>query len=349
MHGSCLGGNKSSFDIRALFRMPIISSCRPSIAVLHLVTVRLIKSCTWLGKQLVKTKTIRRGFHDSSFNYSLSSSRSNGFCSVISIPRDRSRRWIRAISVPDRGAAMTPTPQEGPKRALITGASRGIGHLSAQRLAAQGVEVGLLARSAQVLDQVVADIQQAGGRAHAYPCDLSDLNALPAQLDRILKDFGPVDLLVNNAGMGYTGSIASIPLSDWQRVLDLNLTAAFLCIQAVLPGMQQGKQGTIINVISIAGKQTFPNWGAYCASKFGLMGLTQALAQEERSHGIRVMAFCPGPVDTALWDSETVQADFDRSQMLRAEQVADSLVNLAFLPSGAVVDEMVLMPVGGAL
>ncbi len=239
--------------------------------------------------------------------------------------------------------------QDRPQRALITGASRGIGKLSAQQLAAQGVAVALVARSAQALDQVVQEIEAAGGQAQAYPCDLEDLKSVTPRLQEILTGFGPVDLLVNNAGMGYTAPIASIPLADWQRVLDLNLTASFLCAQAVLPGMRQLGRGTIINVISIAGKQTFPEWGAYCASKFGLMGMTQALAQEERSHGIRVMAFCPGPVNTALWDSETVQADFDRSQMLRVEQVADSLVQLALLPPGAVVDEMVLMPAGGAL
>lgn len=244
---------------------------------------------------------------------------------------------------------MSLSQPEGPRRALITGASRGIGKRSALGLAARGTEVALVARSAAALTQTVEEIRGLGGQAQAFPCDLEDLSQVPARLEEILATFGPVDLLVNNAGMGYTAPLATIPLADWQRVIDLNLTAAFLCIQAVLPGMRQQQQGTIINVISIAGKQAFPEWGVYCASKFGLMGMTQALAQEERGHGIRVMAFCPGPVDTDLWDSETVQADFDRSQMLRVEQVADSLVQLALLPAGAVVDEMVLMPVGGAL
>ncbi len=244
---------------------------------------------------------------------------------------------------------MSLSQPDGPRRALITGASRGIGKLSAQRLATCGTEVILVARSATALTQTVEEIWAAGGQAQAFPCDLEDLDQVPNRLQEILTTCGPVDLLVNNAGMGYTAPIATIPLADWQRVLNLNLTAPFLCAQAVLPGMRQMRRGTIINVISIAGKQTFPEWGAYCASKFGLMGMTQALAQEERSHGIRVMAFCPGPVDTALWDSETVQANFDRSQMLRVDQVADSLVQLALLPAGAVVDEMVLMPTGGAL
>ncbi|MGB8699219.1 MAG: SDR family NAD(P)-dependent oxidoreductase, partial [Thermosynechococcaceae cyanobacterium] len=116
------------------------------------------------------------------------------------------------------------------------------------------------------------------------------------------------------------------------------------CIQAVLPQMRSQGRGTIINVISIAGRQTFPNWGAYCASKFGLMGLTKTLAQEERSHGIRVVALCPGSVDTPIWDSETVQANFDRSLMLRPEDVADAIVHAALLPAHVVVDEWVLMP-----
>ena len=154
--------------------------------------------------------------------------------------------------------------------------------------------------------------------------------------------------MVNNAGMGYTADIADTPLPDWQRVIDLNLTAAFACIKAVLPGMRQAQTGHIANILSIAGKQAFPGWGAYCASKFGLMGLTKALAQEVSKDGIRVTAYCPGSVNTPLWDTDTVQADFDRSQMLDVDTVAQTLVQALCLPANAVVDELVLMPSGGA-
>ncbi len=241
------------------------------------------------------------------------------------------------------------SPSVKPRRALITGASRGIGLAVAERLAAVGTEVALVARSNDQLQEVSAAIQARGGHAHPQVLDLLDLQHLPQQLQALLERLGGCDLLINNAGMGYTAPVADTPLADWQKVMDLNLTAAFLCIQAVLPTMRQQQVGTIVNVVSIAGKQAFPDWGAYSASKFGLMGLSQALAQEERSHGIRVTAFCPGAVDTDLWDSETVQTQLDRSQMLRVEDVADYLVQLVLSPPTVVVEEIVLMPAGGVL
>lgn len=233
-----------------------------------------------------------------------------------------------------------------PERALITGASRGIGKAVALRLAEEGIAVALVARSHPDLLAVQAEIQAKGGKAEVFPIDLADLTALPQQLQALLDRFGVCDVLVNNAGIAQVGPLATLSLSDWQRVIDLNLTAAFLCAQAVLPGMRQQRCGTIVNIISIAGKRAFPNWGAYCASKFGLLGFSQALAAEERQHGIRVTSLCPGAVDTPLWD--TVQVDFDRSQMLSPEWVADLVAHIVHLPKGAVVEDLTLMPAAGA-
>ena len=111
--------------------------------------------------------------------------------------------------------------------------------------------------------------------------------------------------------------------------------------------MRQRRQGTIINVASIAGHQVFPNWGAYCVSKFGLVALSKTLAAEERAHGIRVVLISPGSVNTPLWDMETVQADFDRSAMLSPDLVAESILYAALLPEQAVVEELILMPNAG--
>jgi len=112
--------------------------------------------------------------------------------------------------------------------------------------------------------------------------------------------------------------------------------------------MRRQRCGTIVNVISIAGKRAFPNWGAYCASKFGLMGFSQALAEEERQHGIRVTSLCPGAVDTSLWDTGTVGVNFDRSKMLSPEWVADLITYIVRLPTGAVVEDLTFMPAVGA-
>jgi NADP-dependent 3-hydroxy acid dehydrogenase YdfG len=117
----------------------------------------------------------------------------------------------------------------------------------------------------------------------------------------------------------------------------------------VLPTMRQQKSGTIINISSIASKQVFPNWGAYSVSKFGLMALNQAIANEERVHGIRSMAICPGSVNTPLWDTDTVDADFDRTVMLTPEIVARSVLHAVQTPTGATIDELIIMPSAGAL
>jgi NAD(P)-dependent dehydrogenase (short-subunit alcohol dehydrogenase family) len=232
------------------------------------------------------------------------------------------------------------------KSALVTGASRGIGKAVAERLAAKGYTIALLARDSQDLRDTAALVESKGGKAIPYAVDMADVDRLPACLSQVVADLGSCSLLINNVGMGYTAPLLGTPLVDWQRILALNLTSAFLCIQAVLPTMRQAGGGTIVNVVSIAGKQVFPNWGAYCVSKAGLLALSQVVNQEERAQGIRVTAFCPGAVDTPLWD--TVQADFDRAAMLKVSDVADTLVHVALLPPAAVVEELVLMPTRGS-
>ena len=233
------------------------------------------------------------------------------------------------------------------QKVLITGASRGIGKASAIAFAKAGYGVALVSRNQAELDQLAEEIRSSGGEAFPFDIDLTETAAVAEKLQQLVKQFGPFDILINNAGMAYTGSLLEMNLEDWQRVMTLNLTAAFQCIQTVLPGMRAQKQGTIVNVISVAGKQAFPDWGAYCASKFGLMGLTKSLAQEERAHGLRVVAFCPGAVNTPLWDTDTVDADFDRTSMLSPEDVAQTLVQTVSLPNHAVIDEISLMPNAG--
>jgi short-subunit dehydrogenase len=179
--------------------------------------------------------------------------------------------------------------------------------------------------------------------------DLAEINLVQEKIKAIAADFGAIDILVNNAGMGYTGALSATPLSDWQAVMNLNLTSVFQCILGVLPMMRDRGCGTIINVASIAGQQPFPNWGAYSVSKAGLIALSKTLAAEERANGIRVTAICPGAVNTELWDSETVKLNFDRSAMLTPEIVAQSILHTALLPEQAVIEELTLMPSGGAL
>lgn len=238
---------------------------------------------------------------------------------------------------------MTPKSE---RRALITGASSGIGKATALAFAEAGIHLALVSRSQPQLEAVAEAARQFGVKVQIYPIDLSAVAQVRSQIEAIAAD-SPLDILINNAGMGYTGSLMEMSLTDWQRVIDLNVTSVLQCIQGVLPGMRERKQGTIINVASIAAHQTFPDWGAYCVSKFGLLALSKTLAAEERSNGIRVITVSPGSVNTPLWDTSTVNADFDRSVMLTPEVVAQSILYATLVPHQAVVEELILMPNAG--
>lgn len=237
---------------------------------------------------------------------------------------------------------------EHKRRALITGASSGIGKATALAFAKAGIDVALVSRSVDKLTSVCEAVSHTGVEAKAYEVDLACVAQVQEKMQAIALD-GDIDILVNNAGMGYTATLTETPLSDWQQVIDLNLTSVFQCIMGILPRMRTRGTGTIINITSIAAKQAFPNWGAYSVSKAGLIALSQTLAQEERAHGIRVTAICPGAVNTELWDTETVNANFDRSKMLTPEIVAQSILHAALLPQQAVIDELTIMPSAGAL
>jgi len=234
------------------------------------------------------------------------------------------------------------------KQALITGASSGIGKATALAFAAEGINLALVSRESENLEAVAAAAREVGVKAEAYPLDLAKIEQVQSSISAIAAQLGSVDILVNSAGMGYTGSLAQTSLADWQNVLDLNLTSVWQCILGVLPSMRDRGSGIIINVSSIAGIQTFPNWGPYCVSKFGLMALSKTLAAEERARGIRVTAICPGSVNTPMWDTDTMP-DFDRSAMLTPETVAQSILHAVQLPANAVIEEITLMSNAGVL
>jgi NADP-dependent 3-hydroxy acid dehydrogenase YdfG len=233
--------------------------------------------------------------------------------------------------------------------ALITGASSGIGKATALAFAKAGINLVLVSRTQEKLEPVAIAAREHGVQAHTYVLDLAQVDQVKAGLEAVLAQVGPIDVLVNNAGMGYTGELISTSLQDWQEVITLNLTSVFQCILAVLPGMRDRQKGVIINVASIAGHAAFPGWGAYNVSKAGVIALSKTLAAEEQPHGIRVMTITPGAVNTPIWDTDTVQANFDRSQMLTPEAVAQSILHAALLPENAVIQELTIMPGAGAL
>ena len=232
--------------------------------------------------------------------------------------------------------------------ALITGASRGIGAATARRMAIAGFDLRLVARSAQPLEALASELRQLGRRVDTCPLDLCDSAAIAPAISDLCRCGSAPDVVVNNAGAAWTGSLAAMPLERWQWLLQLNLTSVFQVCQAVLPALRQAGGGLIINVSSHAAHNSFRHWGAYCTSKAALVSFSRCLATEERQHGIRVSTLTLGSVNTPLWDSETVAGDFDRHAMLAPEQVADSLLFMARQPPSQTVEDLILMPAAGA-
>ena len=240
----------------------------------------------------------------------------------------------------------SPPPQ---LQAIVTGASSGIGKATALALAEAGINLALVSRSLDKLEAVASKAKELGVEAKAYALDLAEVDRVKQGIAAIVEDFGAVDILINNAGMGYTNSLVDTSLADWQQVLDLNLTSVFQCIQGILPSMRKRSKGTIVNVASIAAHNAFPEWGAYSVSKAALVALSKALAVEERANGIRAVTISPGAVNTAIWDTDTVKAELNRDAMLTPEIVAQSILHTVLLPQQAVIEEMTVMPSGGAL
>jgi NAD(P)-dependent dehydrogenase (short-subunit alcohol dehydrogenase family) len=233
--------------------------------------------------------------------------------------------------------------------AMVTGASSGLGEATTVRLAELGAHVALLARSRADLDRVAARISAVGGAAFALPADLADPDALVAAAERAISSYGPPRVLVNAAATDAPGPAEEVPPADWQRVVAVNLTAPFLLSRAVFPHMRAAGGGTIVNVSSVAGRRGWANASAYCATKFGLAGLTQALAAEGAPHGIRVVCLYPGAMTThwGTWNPA------DRDQPSRAapedalppEDVAGYIGWLVSAPAHMIVTEAVVAPI----
>jgi len=233
------------------------------------------------------------------------------------------------------------------KCALVTGASSGIGRAIAIDLAKAGADLVLVSRSADKLAEVAEKAQAYGVNANTYTIDLAEVASVREKIAAIAERH-PIDISINNAGMAYTGSLDTMPLDSWQTLLDLNVTSVFQCVQALLPSLRE-RNGAIVNIVSVAGQQVFPEWVGYCTSKFALMALSRGIAAEERANGVRVTAICPGAVNTPIWDTDTVDADFDRATMLTPENVAEAVLNVLSLPDTATIEELTLMPSAGVL
>jgi 3-oxoacyl-[acyl-carrier protein] reductase len=184
--------------------------------------------------------------------------------------------------------------------ALVTGASQGIGQACALKLAQSGATLALAARSQDKLQQLVSQIEGAGGKAAAFPLDVSDEEQIKSIFKAVVAQFGKIDILVNNAGITRDQLVMRMKRADWDSVLNTNLTSAYLCTQQAISSMLKQRWGRIVNITSIFGQMGQAGQANYAASKAGLIGLTMAIAREVGSRNITCNAVAPGFIETAM-------------------------------------------------
>jgi NAD(P)-dependent dehydrogenase (short-subunit alcohol dehydrogenase family) len=222
--------------------------------------------------------------------------------------------------------------------ALVTGGGRGIGRAIALALAREGAAVGVVARTQREIDETVRLVREAGGAAFAAQADVAAVDDVDRSFRAVEASLGPIGLLVQSAGIVARGRLDETDPATWDAVLATNLRGAFLCCRAVLPGMRARGRGRIVNVSSISGRLGTARLGAYCASKWGLVGLTRALAEEVRADGIQVNVVCPGSVDTAMLRQGLPDARPDMTPQDVARVVRFLCADAPDAMTGAVVD-----------
>ena len=229
----------------------------------------------------------------------------------------------------------------------ITGAGTGIGEAGAMALADTGAVLVLSGRRTELLQSVAERVRAAGGTAHVEPLDVADRDAVMALGTKIGQAYGPVDTLINSAGINIPKRHwPDVSLDDWDAVVQIDLNGAFYCCQAVLPGMRAAGRGLIINVSSWAGvRVSFLTGPAYTAAKHGMTAMTESLNMEECVNGIRATALCPGEVSTPIMDKRPVPMSAeDRARMVQPEDMGETILYLARLPQHVCVNELVISP-----
>jgi 3-oxoacyl-[acyl-carrier protein] reductase len=231
--------------------------------------------------------------------------------------------------------------------AWVTGASKGIGLACAQALAASGMRVVMSSRNRPELIHETMEIRHTGGDARAVQCDVSSEEDVEWAIKSIMKEYGEgPDILINNAGISPYYDIEEMTPEIFDKVIAINLTGNFLCAKAVLPEMMRKGKGTIIQMLSIASVKAFAGGTAYGASKFGALGFTNALREEVRDKGIKVVSVMPGAVETPSWGEEGIE---NHERMMQPEDIAKAIMDILNQPQRTVVEEIVLRPILGDL
>ena len=231
--------------------------------------------------------------------------------------------------------------------AIVTGGSSGIGRAVCVALARAGASVVAVGRSAARLDETLEQARRAGGGGFlSLVLDVGREEDMTRMAERVVERFGRIDTLVASAGILRNGSgpktAMELTLDDWHAIIRTNLRGTFLSNRAVLPSMLQRKSGDIVNISSTSGLRGFAYDAAYCASKFGILGLSEALAEEVRRSGIRVQSICPGPAATAMWEQNLPVPPPE--QTMPVERVVDLLMYILTLPRDTLLHNPVIVP-----
>jgi 3-oxoacyl-[acyl-carrier protein] reductase len=227
--------------------------------------------------------------------------------------------------------------------ALITGATKGIGRATAFALGQAGYRVGVCARTEAKVRRLVDELAQEGIEAAGAAADVGQPDLVERAVGELTRALGDPDVLVNNAGVLIAKPFEELTLEDWDATMATNVRSLYLMTRAVLPAMRRRKEGTVVNVASLAGRNGFAGGTAYAASKHAVLGFSRSLMLETRKDNIRVIAICPGSVDTGmLHDQPMLKSDPQR--ILQPEAVADTIVHSVTLPGRALVSELDIRP-----
>ncbi len=229
------------------------------------------------------------------------------------------------------------------KTALITGAGKGLGRAISLALAAEGVDLALISRTEQDLISLLAEATDLNKeiRVSYQIADISDYSAVSRVIGAFIREFGQIDILINNAGIAKMGNFMELAVKEWESIIQTNLLGSYYCIHEILPAMLARKNGDIVNVSSTAGLKGFSNTSAYSASKFGLVGLSESLMMEVRSSGIRVFTANPSTIATSL-AKELKLTDGDPEKVLQPEDFAEMILAHLKLPRRALVKNVSL-------
>ena len=235
------------------------------------------------------------------------------------------------------------------RTALVTGASRGIGFGIALRLAEEGFRTAIIGRNRRRIEEAAKEITEISGtQALAVVGDVSSWSDCVTAVEKVVKEFGAINVLVPNAGIGIIGSVAESDPADWAMMMETNYLGTAHIVKAALPTMQKQGSGDVIAIVSAGGTKGYPEWSGYCATKWAVMGFMESFAQEVITQGIRVSTLCPGGVDTAFWDD--LNKDINRagtagrSKLMSPADVAEMVMLQVNLPRNVMLKNALFFP-----